>query len=268
VAAGNNGDEGIHFQSLFTNPVQEGRSEMTFQVDKNEAGVSDDVSFDLWYPPAAGLSLSVVTPSGTIRGPLASGSAQDWRTSEGRIVADNARSGTSASNGDREAVVQITDTYVNGGKKDDMAKGTWKIVLTGRVGRVDGWLYSSSAEAKITSETEYSTLLIEPANSRRVVTVAAYKSRSTWPSLYSDPWGPGGITPGVLCDFSSPGPSRPNSMNSNPNGKPELSVEGFGRKTHGLPGHKHGRAACHGPDRPDDAGQSAGNRIRNPRQAH
>jgi subtilisin family serine protease len=226
VAAGNNGDEGIHFQNTFTTLFQDSRGETAFQFNLNEAGVSDYVYFDLWYPPLANLSISVVTPSNVSKGPVPSGSRQEWRTSEGSIVVINATSGTNASNGDREVAIQLSDTYVNGNKNDDMAKGTWKIVMTGRVGRIDGWLYGSSVDARITSETDYSTLLIEPANSRRVIAVAAYASRASWPSLYADSWGPGAMTLGNLCDFSSPGPTRANSLNSNPNGKPELSAPG------------------------------------------
>jgi len=56
--------------------------------------------------------------------------------------------------------------------------------------------------------------------------VGSYISRKAWPSLAADPWQMDFLTVGALSDFSSAGPTRPNSNDPLPRQKPEVTAPG------------------------------------------
>jgi minor extracellular serine protease Vpr len=228
VAAGNDGESAIHFQKTFTSR-QAGTASFSFQIGANQTGVSDYAYFEVWCSAASNFSVSVVSPSGVTKGPVTSGGAiANWDISEGRIYVDNAKSsGTSADNGDKEMIIRVSDAFSGGKIVDNLASGTWKLTFSGTAGQLDGWLYDSTKEigAKLT-EPDFSTLIIEPGNARRVITIAAIVSRVSWPSLWSDPTIDSRLTVGGLCSFSSPGPTRPYSLDPNSRQKPEISAPG------------------------------------------
>jgi len=224
VAAGNDRNKAVHFQKVFSSFVQNSAT-VNFKIEKNQPGVLDQVVFDIWYASTS-LSVTVVAPSGASKGPIATGATQqEWSTTEGRIYIDNSMDKTDVFNGDRKIRIDLTDTNTS---TDNLATGTWKLVFSGKTGRFDGWLYESTDEpiSKLTSEIDTTTLVTEPGNSKRVVTVSAYVSRNSWPSLQSDQTTDYRLVKGTICDFSSPGPPRSNSLHSNSVNKPELAAPG------------------------------------------
>jgi len=219
VAAGNDGDKAIHFRGE-TSVAQGVKTEIVFEIPGNTAGTEDYLSWDVWAPGSAVLPLSVITPNGMTLGPVPSDSAAFWLTDEGYVYIDNS-SGGPEENDQREIWLRIADTRINGGLDDNLAAGSWKLVFGGSSGGwFHGWLYDSSLNSRITDGAEYSVLLPEPANAHFVLTAASYISRSQWPSLYEDPWGPAQLTIGDISSFSSPGPTRDGRS------KPEVAAPG------------------------------------------
>lgn len=223
VAAGNEGDHAIHFQRKFTSNDPLNTATVSFQVNQNESGKTDHEYFNIWYTPSANVSVSLISPAGMLKGPAASmGTVKNWETGEGRIYIDNASSGNNQDNGDRSILIQFSDSN----NSDNLAVGTWKLVFTGKAGQIDGWLYDSTNDTELNSGADYSTLLNEPGNARRAITVASTISRNFWPSLWSESWTPLSLIIGDVSSFSSPGPTRQNAFNSNPSGKPDISAPG------------------------------------------
>ena len=227
VAAGNEGDDAIHFLGDFSSGTEEDTLTIPFKVSFNQDSIEDYVSFDIWYHTFTELSVTVITPKDSSYGAVDSGQhICTWETGEGRISVDNASTGSYSINGDMRLHVRISDSRSNNRVIDNLSTGSWKLFFSGKSGRFDGWIYESSMEAWITNNADTTTLLAEPANARLCISVGSYISRSKWPSLWMDPWGPGNLNVGELSKFSSPGPTRTNAKGSNPYGKPEVAAPG------------------------------------------
>ncbi len=220
VAAGNDRHSQIHFRGDFSSASSDTMT-VEFYVGANNPG-EDHVWFDVWYHPYTDLSLIVVTPMGNRYGPVWEKPSE---TDEGIISVAVSLYGP---NGDMEMAINISGSYPNGTLITNLAVGPWKLLFTSHhSGRFDGWLYDSSMGAQITSEVDTSTLLAEPGNSRLAITVGSYVSRKEWPSLGSDPYCPDEqLVVGSLSESSSPGPTRPNSVDENPRQKPEITAPG------------------------------------------
>ena len=209
IAAGNDGDDPVHFGKAFTIGLGRDTLTVTFSVDANVPGVEDFVSFDVWYPVGADLEVTVITPADTSLGPIGSDHSETWETGEGKIIVDNAN----RVNDNRELFITLRDVRSNEVVVDNLNTGSWKLLFAGLLyadstGKFDGWLYESSMGAHIVDGWDATTLLAEPGNSRLSITVGSYTSRTEWPSLHTNPWGPGGLALGALSPFSSPGPTR------------------------------------------------------------
>jgi subtilisin family serine protease len=227
VAAGNERDDNIHFMGDFSPGAVDDTLTVTIYIPDNQPSIEDYVALDVWYHPFTGLTVSVISPDDSIYGPvLPQEPVRYWKTSEGTIQVNNASSGVSDQNGDMELEIYISDTRENGIVQDHLKTGTWKLFFAGKPGRFDGWLYESSMGSYIQSPVDTTTLLAEPANARLCLSVVSYITRNQWPSLWSDPWGPGELEVGNLSTFSSPGPTRTNAKGSNPLGKPEIAAPG------------------------------------------
>lgn len=225
VAAGNEGDKAIHALGEFGDQNQGDTINVDFQVIDNPPDTPDNLNFQVWYSPPEDLSIIVSTPGGVHVGPVSSGDVGNWPLfGQPMIYVDNAL-GDVQDNGDKKIYIQISD-LVNNGEIDNFESGTWKLLLFGGWGRFDVWLYESTVGAYLTSKVDYSTILAEPGNSRLCITAGSYVSRTEWPSLWVDPWGPGDLTVGELSSFSSPGPTRPNSIDPQFRRKPEIIAPG------------------------------------------
>lgn len=218
VPSGNDGDDAIHLMGIFTKVPD--TLAVPFLIPGNQQGIEDYASFDLWSEAFTGLSVSVITPSGAAFGPVTGGTAASWQTDEGKVDIDNASAGPDAENGLLESRVRVSDARDDGTITDNLAQGNWELHLTGNPGRLDGWLYDSSIGARLVNGSEPTMRIAEPGNARLVITVGSYVSRIEWPSLWSVPWGPGGLTAGALSVFSSPGPTRDGRQ------KPEITAPG------------------------------------------
>jgi len=219
VAAGNDRSSQIHFRGDFSSNSSDTMT-VEFSIGSNNPGEEDHVWFDVWYNSYTDLSLIVVTPNGRRCGPVQGGENNNYKTyktDEGMISVTIG----SYSNEDMEMAISISDSYSNGTLINKLATGTWRLLFTGHPGRFDGWLYDSSMGDSITSEVDTSTLLAEPGNAHRAITVGSYVSRREWPSLESDPYCPDPeLVAGSLSESSSPGPTRDGRQ------KPEIAAPG------------------------------------------
>ncbi len=214
IAAGNEGDDAIHFHGEFSRAVQESL-QIAFRVPSTTAGSDDYIGIDIWCPSYTDLAFTIVTPRGLSVGPVRGTSS--WQTEEGRILVTEAYS---PFNDSREMYLWITDTRDGTGLRDDLASGEWRMTLRGTAGKCDGWLHASSMQAYLTNGAAFSALVAEPGNAKPCIAVGSFISRKTWPSLLPGPWGVDSLEIGRLSHFSSPGPSRDNGQ------KPELTAPG------------------------------------------
>ena len=230
IAAGNDGNNPVHFGKAYSTPGIRDTLEVTFSINQNQQGSRDYVHVDVWYPATADLRVTVTTPGNISYGPVSSRTSQTFNTNDGRVYVDNASGGINGQNGDMEMLIQVSDIESNGDVTDNLATGNWTLFFTGlllidnrnEVERFDGWLSESSIlnNAYITSGAEQSRLVAEPGNARLSITVGSYVSRNSWPSLFKDPYSPGGLTVGALSSLSSPGPTRDDRL------KPDIVAPG------------------------------------------
>ncbi|MCK5145434.1 S8 family peptidase, partial [bacterium] len=219
IACGNDGDKAIHFQGQSSgtqNYIVE------FDLGSNNIGQRDFVAWNIWADSFSGaLEISIVTPSGDTLGPILSGSTVNtWNTAEGSIYLDHASTGWQSQNNCYHSLLRINDSIDDNQIQDNMASGTWKLILSGAGASFDGWIFENSVTALITNNADYSTLMPEPANSNFSISVASYSTRENWPSLAANPWSPYALNVGAISDFSSSGPTRDGRQ------KPDISAPG------------------------------------------
>jgi len=136
----------------------------------------------------------------------------------GTIQIDNAQNGVDPNNGDKEITI-----YIGDGEGVDPSVGTYPIVLSGGSGTAHAWRYYSSMQAFFPdSDNSYS--LGMPGTAREAITVAAYKTRNSWPSMvgeasYQGSWGDQPV--GDIAPFSSLGPTRDERE------KPDIAAPGM-----------------------------------------
>ena len=227
VASGNEGNKAVHAEAYLEPDSGPDTVQVQLHVPENAPGTRDAVRLDIWAARHAEAEVSIRTPGGQVLGPVPSGGLQEWDTAEGHIYADNASGGMYPNNGDVEILVDLEDSAGGGGHSDNLAAGGWRLEFRGKAGRLDAWIYqSTTGDAAFTNHAVYSTLVAEPGNAYSVITVGAYVTRTEWPSLLADPWGPGGLETGRLSASSSPGPTRPGDFFPDTRRKPEITATG------------------------------------------
>ena len=209
VAAGNDGQRPIHFTGELSNgepsPTLDDSAVVEFSVDCISENVEDYVSFDIWSIDYTALQIKVTTPKGEVVGPVKDQGDYKFDTDSGTVYLTIGKPSETSS--DVEMLLTISDSRTQNGFVDNLYQGKWKLTFYGNAGQFHGWLYDTSVSAHISDNYSNDYLVAEPGNSMFTIAVGAYVSRTEWPSLFSDPWGPGDITAGDICHFSSPGPS-------------------------------------------------------------
>jgi len=215
VSAGNDGEDSLHAGGSMSGAAVN----IDFHVpafSPNDGASSDYVLFEGWYAGAANLSFRLTAPNGTNYGPVARGGKISQDTPNGAIIIDNASGGANPLNGDRQLIVQVFDFFAN----KPPASGNWRLTITGASGRYDLWLYSSSMNARLTSNVSLSRLVAIPGTAKNVITVGAWVSKNSWTDLDNHALSISSAVPGTAASFSSPGPTRDGRL------KPEISAPG------------------------------------------
>lgn len=185
--------------------------------DPNQGTGNDVYLVQLWYDGAANPAVSI-TYNGTTAPPVPEGQTRTISSSAGFITIDNAVQGANPINGDKFCQIQVDDRA-----GFDVAAIDWVIHISGGVGQAHAWLaYSSMTAGFPHSDQSYS--LGMPASAEQAVTVAAWKTRNTWPGTggtygYNGDWGAAPV--GDRAPFSSLGPTRDGRQ------KPDIAAPGM-----------------------------------------
>ncbi len=215
VAAGNEGEMQIHDSAEAAN------GSLSLDIEEfytPNSGTGDDyVILEIWVEEPT--SVSVTTPGGTTYGPVASGTGDaGYSSPHGAIVIDNASTGVDPFNGDQVIYVQLDDQAGT-----DLAGGNWTIRFSGGSGTAHAWNVVSTMNSLFPdSDDTYS--VATPGTSLGAITVAAWKTRNSWPSsvgtrLYGGTWG--AVPTGGRAPFSSIGPTRSGQQ------KPDIAAPGM-----------------------------------------
>jgi subtilisin family serine protease len=215
IAAGNEGEAFIH-DSASANGGQ-----FSFFVENGYTPNPDDgddyAVLEVWVEQ--GTSVTVASPNGTTVGPVTSGTGSaGFSTPDGAVLVDNASAGTNPANGDQMILIQLDDQ-----QGIALASGNWIISFAGGTGTAHAWkLVSTMFTGFPDSDQSYSVGV--PGTAEEAITVAAWKSRNSWPSSagdrsYASPWGD--VEVGYKAPFSSVGPTRDERQ------KPDLSAPGM-----------------------------------------
>jgi len=236
TAAGNEATDKIHASGKVTNNTV-GPS-VGFSVPSG----SSDVVLDLWYAGVDKMGVKVTSPSGGTTCTIPSSGFRYpgdppmlFNTACSVVLITTPT--TNSANGDHEIRIELR------GSPTPVKPGTWTFILTGSGcgsspcvtnGNFDVWIDDTTSNATFVNPDPAKTVDI-PATATKVIAVGAYKTKDSWissngPGADSDP--PSiGISVGDITFFSSLGPRRSCSNNSNPVctatvQKPELAAPG------------------------------------------
>lgn len=209
AAAGNYGGLSRHAEWSSSSAGQTGN--ITFSVPPYTPSpvAADYVQAEAWYDANANYSVSVITPSGQVIGPVARGGTTSINSASGIVQLSN---GTfTSANGSYRVSLFV---YRGNTSYPSLAAGTWTLrwtsVATG-ARRVDAWLTSfmlgGTSPTFVAGKTE-SRLVGSPATANNVVAVGAYSTKRSWTAVnaatYSYPF----AVLQDLANYSSPGPRR------------------------------------------------------------
>jgi subtilisin family serine protease len=208
LSAGNDGARDLHASGKI-----DGESEIEVLVPPHlffEGKGSAE--FDLSFDKASGLSLSVISPTGEVFGPISStGKAASLAGTSG--VVDLAF-------GDPTQATESAFVHIKEDEVRTVADGVWRIVLSGRAARYDLWMSRSTLgatrlQSPIDSDVRVSTLAC--ANS--AIAVASHVNREFWLQPDAEETHTG-LTLQEISTFSSFGPTRTGGI------RPDLSGPG------------------------------------------
>jgi len=208
---------------------------LTFAVPTYTGSTDTDYFLiDGWYKGTDNMTLTVVSPTGLIFGPVTKGNNLLGATrTDGQVYLEN---GFTASNdGDVNVYVEVSDLNGNVANGSPIPKaGGWRIRMTpvsvdaASLGQVHFWSYSNLTPSfpRGYFATKFSSDITvgSPSTADSILCVGAHTTRATWSSSAPGQPGPWQYNPAEvlnsLCSFSSNGPRRDGVM------KPDLTAPG------------------------------------------
>jgi len=192
---------------------------LTIHTSKNLRGTSTsfvvvpedwEVEVGLWYPGSSSFTITVEPPGGALVSVPTGASTGYVPTGAGTMYVDNASGGVNPNNGDREVFIRLASVRVG---------DRWRIGVSdqGGGGRFDAWITTPTG---LIEGGDSASTIDEPGNGQRVITVGAFNSKATWPSLTGQQDFTAEYRVGALSDFSSHGPTRDGRT------KPEVAAPG------------------------------------------
>jgi subtilisin family serine protease len=185
-----------------------------------------------WYNATETLNVTVITPGGTVIGPIALGTNNaaypGTVTANGTVYVENGI--TTSTNGSRQIILDV----LNQGGGANLS-GTWTyrfhaLALGAANGEVDLWRHFQSVSAVAANFAmgfEQAEYINGIGTGMNTIAVAAWQSRFSWTDCRQPMWNspPGtsfsGSNPaGSICSFSSMGPTRDGRS------KPEIAAPG------------------------------------------
>lgn len=210
VAAGNYGGFGRHAEWTSTGSGQTGDITMLVSPYTPSNVAFDIIRSQAWYDAAANYSVSIVTPAGTVVGPIARGDSTTVQTSNGIVSITNGR--FASSNG-----AFLVDLFIYRGNLayPQVATGTWTFRFTSQAAgtqRVDAWLTQLSIESatkpKFVQGMTEQRMVTSPATANNVIAVGAYATKRYWTDLNGVTRGFVDANEGDIWISSSTGPRR------------------------------------------------------------
>ena len=226
AAAGNEGADHIHGRVTLTSS---GVQSMTLAVPQylSSSTANDEyVIGSAWYSAADQVAFTLVTPSGTVLGPVAPGDSLVAQATSGGYV--DIYNNTTSSRGDHEIYFQIYDPSGSPPPQPGAWTARFTPVTIGGSGVVDAYVEASSLGdgtviASWTAGYVYGGVINAPGDADSVICVGAHVTKQCWPAL-------DGATRcfnpapelGSIAIFSSQGPRRDGVQ------KPDLTAPGMG----------------------------------------
>jgi subtilisin family serine protease len=215
VAAGNEGE------SFITDQTSAAGGSMTYRIVPydEQPGAGNDIALVMIWVDGAGSPSVTVQGAGMTVGPIGPGESSGVAGAGGTVVIDNASSGADPLNGDKLILIQWDDQQGTAPAATD-----WTVSLSGGTGTAHAWHVSGSMVAGFPG-TDNRRSVGMPATAEAAITVAAWKSRNSWPSIAgeagygSEGWG--AVPIGARAPFSSIGPTRDGRQ------KPDISAPGM-----------------------------------------
>lgn len=188
VSAGNEGDLDIHAAGTLSGGFD------SFDIVPDES----TVELTLWYPGTSQFTVVVVPPSDAAVAATTGMKSGHVATIDGIVYVDNASSGINPNNGDREVYIRLSSVATG---------STWEVRIedVSGGGRFDAWILSEAAHI---NGGDSSMTIDEPGNANDVITVGAYTTKLTWPSMAGTQDFSGVYPLNDLAPFSSRGPTR------------------------------------------------------------
>ena len=183
-----------------------------------------------WYDDTEIIDVTVITPNGTVIGPIAFGAMNapypGTATGNGAVYVENGV--TTSNNGSRQIIFDV----INQNATTQNLTGTWTfrftaIALGAALGEVDLWrnFQSTTALANFVAGNDSGEELVNAIGTGlNSITVASWHSKQNWADCHvawNDPPNSSGSTaPGIISTFSSMGPTRDGRQ------KPEIAAPG------------------------------------------
>jgi len=209
AAAGNYGGMSRHAESSSSAAGQTGN--ITFSVAPYTPSpvAADYVQAEAWYDASANYSVSVITPSGQVIGPVARGGTVSVNSASGIVQLSNGDF-TSATGSYRVSLF----IYRGNTSYPQVAVGTWTWRLSSVASgahRTDAWLTSfmlgGTSPTFVTGKTE-TRLVGSPATANNVIAVGAYSTKRSWTAVNAVTYFYPLAVLHDLANYSSPGPRR------------------------------------------------------------
>jgi subtilisin family serine protease len=234
TAAGNYKGLKRHAEWTSTGANQTGNLTVTVGSYTPSPIAADNLQSEAWYDANASYQVSVVTPNGTVVGPVARGATLTTQTSQGLVVINNGQ--YTSSNGSYRVNLNV---FRGSTTAPQIATGTWTYrFLSGTSGtrKVDAWITNyqlGAAKPVFVSGMTETNIITSPGTANNVLTVGAFSTKRSWVDIRGTTRTYFYAVLNEIADFSSCGPRRDGAQ------LPHVSAPGYGvgaaLSSHSLP---------------------------------
>jgi len=209
AAAGNYGNTGRHGEWTSTASNQTGDVTLTVGTYTPGPTAAEHFYSEAWYNATGNYTVSVVTPTGEVIGPVARGSETTVNSASGVVKISNGK--YMSGNGSYRVNLYV---YRGSTTYPTVRSGTWTYRFKSQVSgtrRVDVWLtdfaMGTATPAFVLGKTE-ARLVCSPATANGVIAVGAYSTKREWTDASGYQRAYANAVLNDLAGFSGAGPRR------------------------------------------------------------